>query len=152
MFSVFDWQHERDGVDETESGVISIDGCDPAVYDPFRYFAKPSKREREAGCDHIEAKQQDESREPDAPGANNPRNRGGGERKNSHPTVKNIALMRWLVKLVTPPGGVVLDPFTGSGTTGCAAVLEGFSFLGIEREQDYVNIATARIAYWHAKR
>jgi site-specific DNA-methyltransferase (adenine-specific) len=67
---------------------------------------------------------------------------------NIHPTVKPIELMRWLVRLLTPPGGLVLDPFTGSGTTGAATVLEGARFLGIEREDDYVPIARARIAYW----
>jgi DNA modification methylase len=56
--------------------------------------------------------------------------------------------MRWLVRLVTPPGGTVLDPFTGSGTTGCAAVLEGFRFVGCEREPEYAEIARARIRWW----
>ena len=65
---------------------------------------------------------------------------------NPHPTVKPTALMRYLCRLVTPPGGVVLDPFTGSGSTGKAAVLEGFDFVGIEREAEYVEIARARIA------
>ncbi len=64
---------------------------------------------------------------------------------NNHPTVKPIALMQWLVRLVTPPGGTVLDPFTGSGTTGIAALREGFSFIGIEREADYCAIARQRI-------
>ena len=85
----------------------------------FFYCAKASRREREAGL---------------------------GDLKASHPTVKPIALMRWLVRLVTPPGGLVLDPFTGSGTTGCAAVLEGFRFIGCEREAEYVAIARRRIA------
>ena len=67
---------------------------------------------------------------------------------NHHPTVKPIALMRWLCRLVTPAGGTVLDPFTGSGTTGCAAALEGFGFVGIEREAEYVAIAERRIAHW----
>ena len=67
---------------------------------------------------------------------------------NVHPTVKSIELMRWLVRLVTPPGGLVLDPFAGSGTTGCAATLEGMRFVGLEREREYVDIAEARIAYW----
>lgn len=53
--------------------------------------------------------------------------------------------MRYLCRLVTPPGGVVLDPFTGSGSTGKAALLEGFQFIGIEREQEYIEIASARI-------
>jgi DNA modification methylase len=56
--------------------------------------------------------------------------------------------MRWLVRLVTPPDGVVLDPFAGSGTTGCAAVLEGFRFVGCEREPEYAEIARARIRWW----
>jgi site-specific DNA-methyltransferase (adenine-specific) len=64
---------------------------------------------------------------------------------NIHPTVKPLALMRYLVRLVTPPGGIVLDPFTGSGTTGVAAKAEGFNFLGMEREPEYHRIATARI-------
>jgi tRNA G10 N-methylase Trm11 len=68
--------------------------------------------------------------------------------RNVHPTVKPIALMRWLVRLVTPPGGLVLDPFTGSGTTGCACALEGFDFLGFEREAEYVEIAKARVTWW----
>jgi site-specific DNA-methyltransferase (adenine-specific) len=65
---------------------------------------------------------------------------------NKHPTVKPTDLMRYLCRLVTPPGGVVLDPFTGSGSTGKGAVLEGFRFIGIEREAEYVEIAKARIA------
>lgn len=68
--------------------------------------------------------------------------------RNHHPTVKPIDLMRWLCRLVTPPGGTILDPFLGSGTTGIAAVLEGFGFVGIEREPDYLAIADARIAHW----
>lgn len=65
--------------------------------------------------------------------------------RNPHPTVKPTDLMRYLVRLVTPPGGVVLDPFCGSGSTGRGAVLEGFQFIGIERETEYVEIAKARI-------
>lgn len=64
---------------------------------------------------------------------------------NSHPTVKPTELMRYLVRLVTPLGGTVLDPFMGSGSTGKAAVLEGFHFLGIEQDPSYFNIATERI-------
>jgi DNA modification methylase len=66
-------------------------------------------------------------------------------KRNHHPTVKPTALMRYLCRLVTPPGGVVLDPFMGSGSTGKAAMLEGFRFIGIEREAEYVEIARARI-------
>jgi site-specific DNA-methyltransferase (adenine-specific) len=68
--------------------------------------------------------------------------RGDG---NSHPTVKPTELMRYLCRLVTPPGGVVLDPFMGSGSTGKAAALEGFRFIGIEREAEYLEIARGRI-------
>ena len=64
---------------------------------------------------------------------------------NKHPTVKPTDLMRYLCRLVTPPGGVVLDPFMGSGSTGKAAVLEGFRFIGIEREAEYVQIARERV-------
>lgn len=71
------------------------------------------------------------------------RDRGGA--RNVHPTVKPLALMRYLVRLVTPPGGVVLDPFLGSGTTGIAALEEGFDFVGIEREPEYAQIAASRI-------
>lgn len=58
--------------------------------------------------------------------------------------------MQWLVRLVTPPGGLVLDPFAGSGTTGIAASLEGFRFVGIEQDEHHVNIARARLAHWEA--
>lgn len=71
------------------------------------------------------------------------RERGEG---NNHPTVKSLALMRWLVRMVTPPGGVVLDPFCGSGTTLVAAIEEGFDCIGIEREAEYVAIIEARVA------
>jgi DNA modification methylase len=64
---------------------------------------------------------------------------------NHHPCLKPTALMRYLCRLVTPPGGIVLDPFMGSGSTGKAAILEGFRFIGIEREAEYVEIARARI-------
>jgi DNA modification methylase len=71
------------------------------------------------------------------------KDRGEG---NNHPTVKPTALMRYLVRLVTPPGGTVLDPFMGSGSTGKAAILEGFDFIGIELDQEYFKIAQKRIA------
>ena len=66
-------------------------------------------------------------------------------RSNIHPTVKPVDLMRHLVRLVTPQGGVVLDPFLGSGTTALAAEMEGFAWIGIEREAEYVAIAEARL-------
>ena len=71
----------------------------------------------------------------------------GLDGRNTHNTVKPTNLMRYLCRLVTPPNGVILDPFMGSGSTGKAAVLEGFSFIGIEREAEYLEIAKARIAH-----
>lgn len=112
----------------------------------FFYVAKPSRAEREMGCETIERRQRDESRKDGNPGGDNPRNRGLQPRGNFHPTVKPIELMRWLVRLVTPVGGTVLDPFTGSGTTGMACRYEQREFVGIEREADYIAIAERRIA------
>lgn len=113
----------------------------------FFYCAKASRSEREAGLEGIE---------PRLAGCMNMRNDNHAQqngltyapKSNHHPTVKPIALMRYLCRLVTPPGGVVLDPFAGSGTTGCAAILEGFGFIGMEREEEYVEIARRRIQYW----
>jgi DNA modification methylase len=90
--------------------------------------------------------QRDEQRDPDLPGGNNPRNRGAKLVANHHPTVKPLDLMQWLCRLVTPKGGLILDPFTGSGSTGRAAVAEGFRFVGIELSEEYATIARARIA------
>jgi DNA modification methylase len=70
-----------------------------------------------------------------------------GKIENKHPTLKPIALMRWLVKLVTPPAGTVVDPFCGSGTTGCAAILEGFSFIGFEQDPEFSKLANERLLY-----
>jgi len=88
-------------------------------------------------------------RKPDSAGLKNPASGVGAQpRRNHHPTVKPVDLMRWLVRLVTPPGGTVLDPFAGSGTTGCACAVEGFEFVGIEREPEYADIARQRVAWW----
>jgi hypothetical protein len=82
---------------------------------PFAYFPKASRSERNAGC------------------------------TNPHPTVKPIALMRWLCKLVTPPQGTLLDPFAGSGSTLLAAQLENYHAIGIEKERDYIDIIHHRL-------
>jgi site-specific DNA-methyltransferase (adenine-specific) len=74
------------------------------------------------------------------------RERIGGTIRNLHVTVKPIDLMRYLVRLVTPPDGTVLDPFLGSGTTGCAAMVEGFRFIGVEKDQDSFDTAAARVS------
>jgi len=72
-------------------------------------------------------------------------------KKNKHPTIKSIALMRWLIRLITPPGGTVIDPFMGSGTTGMAAAKEGVSFVGIERDPDSFETARHRVRYMYAR-
>ena len=107
----------------------------------FFYVAKPSKREREIGLQGEPQKVNDGRDTP----IDNAFQRGETERLNIHPTVKPIALMRYLCRLITPPEGLILDPFMGSGTTGCAASLEGFCFTGIERIEDYYKIAEKRI-------
>jgi site-specific DNA-methyltransferase (adenine-specific) len=113
----------------------------------FRYVAKPSREERDAGCFSLPLKSPSELTGRAEGSAGLKHGRAGTDRAahNHHPTVKPIELMRWLVKLVTPPGGTVLDPFMGSGTTGCACVLEQRPFIGIEREADYIAIAARRI-------
>ena len=68
---------------------------------------------------------------------------------NNHPTVKPIELMKYLIRLITPPGGVVLDPFNGSGSTGCAAVELGHEYIGCELDPAYVEIANKRIRAWY---
>ena len=73
--------------------------------------------------------------------------RNAGSTKNTHPTVKPVKLMTYLAKLITPPGGKVLDPFMGSGSTGMACAMEGFDFVGIDMDEDYVEISKARIEW-----
>jgi site-specific DNA-methyltransferase (adenine-specific) len=111
----------------------------------FFYAAKASQEDREEGLESLTSRQQDDSRKEGNPGGDNPRNRGLGLRKNHHPTVKPVDLMRYLCRLVTPPGGIVLDPFCGSGSTGKAAMLEGLKFIGIELSAEYCQLAQRRI-------
>jgi SAM-dependent methyltransferase len=94
----------------------------------FFYCAKASRAERDAGCKEAE----------------------GGH--NTGPCVKPLSLMRYLCRLVTPPGGLVLDPFCGSGSTLVAAMQEGFQYLGIDKDPHSVEIARARLAYWTKRR
>lgn len=75
------------------------------------------------------------------------KDRNEGHQINNHPTVKPTDLMRYLCRLVTPPNGLILDPFTGSGSTGKAAILEGFRFIGFDMQDEYIKIAKARIEY-----
>lgn len=114
---------------------------DPEWDSPIRYVAKPSRRERNAGLDGTVAQSAD-------PGALRDGARTNTQpRANTHPTVKPVALIRWLVRLGTPPGGVVLDPFLGSGTTAVAAILEGHPWLGCEMTDEYVPIITGRVEH-----
>jgi hypothetical protein len=114
----------------------------------FFYTAKASRSEREAGLDGVEAKREADRTADDLPGGDNPRNLTNTARSNHHPTVKPIALMRYMIRLVVPRGAVVLDPFMGSGSTGCAAMVEGMQFVGIDITPEYVDIARRRLAWW----
>jgi site-specific DNA-methyltransferase (adenine-specific) len=120
----------------------------------FFYTAKASRSEREAGLDGVEVKQAGSVR---GHNKHKPRLAGDGrvnpqitepQRANHHPTVKPIALMRYMIRLVVPRGAVVLDPFMGSGSTGCAAMVEGMQFIGIDIIPEYVEIARLRLAWW----
>lgn len=119
---------------------------------PWLYTAKASRREREAGLEGMPEQVAGAMRGNQA--ASPSRTAGDGvtpvqqvRAANHHPTVKPLSLCRWLVRLVTPPGGVVLDCFLGSGTTGMAATMEGFNFVGIEQDAEYIEIARRRIAW-----
>jgi site-specific DNA-methyltransferase (adenine-specific) len=127
-----------------EPGLLRDAGSGSAAR--FFYCAKASKKDRDEGCGALEVK---------PAGSLNMRTdshaiKNGQEtnpRHNPHPTVKPTDLMRYLCRLITPPGGVILDPFMGSGSTGKAAILEGFRFIGIEKEAEYLEIAKARIEF-----
>lgn len=128
-----------------EAAAVGLDAQTDGVASRYFYCAKASKAEREAGLSEL----------PAVVGSN-----GGGwmdrhyypdgrvvetrARRNTHPTVKPLDLMRWLVRLATPAGGLVLDPFTGSGTTRLAALAEGRRFVGVELNEEYLAIAAAR--------
>jgi DNA modification methylase len=119
-------------------------GSDKTVSSAARFFycAKASRSERNAGLEGMPEKRPDERTNT---GMGTFVEKGVAKQSNHHPTVKPIELMRYLVRLVTPPGGIVLDPFAGSGSTGVACAEEGFGFIGIEREAEYCEIARARI-------
>jgi DNA modification methylase len=121
----------------------------------FFYVAKASKRDRNEGLEELEETTAADmvDREPDSAGMNSPRAGAGrtSGAKNFHPTVKPTSLMEYLIKLVTPPNGTVLDPFTGSGSTGKAAILQGFDFIGIEMTEEYLPIIEGRLKHAEAK-
>jgi site-specific DNA-methyltransferase (adenine-specific) len=113
----------------------------------FFYTPKACKDDRDDGCEMMEERWKAGYSYTDTPG-----NAADGMfkdretlKRNFHPTVKPTDLMRYLCRMVTPTGGIVLDPFTGSGSTGRGAVLEGFRFIGCEMDADYIDIAKARI-------
>jgi len=118
----------------------------------FFYCAKVTKKERDDGLERFisaSASEMTGGRKEGSAGMNDPRAGAGrtGGAKNNHPTVKPISLMKYLCRLITPAGGTVLDPWMGSGSTGRAAIEEGFNFIGIDLNPDYVTIASARIGH-----
>lgn len=141
---------EQSGITSSQATVSeSNQHTDSGGASRFFYVAKPSREERDQGCYDLPLRTVGEltDRKDGAAGTNHARaGAGHGGGRNFHPTVKPIALMNWLVKLVTPPGGIVLDPFTGSGTTGMAARFAECQFVGCEKEADYVEIARRRIS------
>lgn len=125
------------------------DGLNAEEWSRFFYCAKASKADRDDGVSLVATSAAEMvDRDADSAGMNSPRAGAGrtSGARNDHPTVKPTALMQWLVRLVTPPGGTVLDPFTGSGSTGKACMLEGFEFIGFEMDPHYCEIAEQRIA------
>lgn len=142
-----------DAFTSRESAAREVGASDRESATRFLYSAKASRSERDAGLDGMPAVEwwhgapngyrPDQLNTSSAGGTRN-----AARSRNHHPTVKPIDLMRWLVRLVTPAGGLVLDPFAGSGTTGIAAVLEGREFIGIEREAEYAEIARQRIRHY----
>jgi len=121
----------------------------------YFYCAKASKHDRDEGLDMISEKPMAWGNQAKAElkrgnidfkaDGDSTKHNQVQMRKNTHPTVKPTELMRYLCRLVTPKGGVVLDPFMGSGSTGKGALLEGFKFIGIEVEREYFDIACARL-------
>jgi site-specific DNA-methyltransferase (adenine-specific) len=134
----------------------STEGINRVGYDDsgsaarFFYCPKASKKDKEEGLDNFEERIQAATYGDIGPMEGNPRkpNTGHIQRiRNHHPTVKPTELMKYLCRLVTQPGGIVLDPFMGSGSTGKAAILEGFRFIGCELDEEYLAIAEARIKH-----
>lgn len=125
------------------------DGCLPEPMDRYYYCAKTSKTDRDAGLETFDHHDAGEctGRELGSDGTKSPSAGAGrtGGARNIHPTVKPTELMRWCCRLVGHPGAVIMDPFSGSGSTGRGAVLEGFGFIGFEMSEEYCEIANARI-------
>lgn len=134
--------------EDWEDGSKSVFYADKGGASRFFYCAKASKSERDRGLGEMQEKKIVTFATCNGTSGKPSSISEGRETayRNNHPTVKPVALMRYLCRLITPPGGIVLDPFTGSGTTGIASVLEGFNFIGIEKDNGYIEIAEKRIA------
>lgn len=113
----------------------------------FFYVAKANKRDRNEGLDELPEVRHSDRNATDGAGGDNPRNRTNQPKQNFHPTVKPTALMQYLIRLVTPENGLVLDPFAGSGSTGKAAILENKRFIGIELTAEYLPIIEGRLKH-----
>jgi len=130
-------------------GDYSVPYGDTGGASRFFYVAKASKRDRNEGLEDLEIVSANST---NWSGDGMPVRQDGTERKqpqkqNFHPTVKPTQLMRYLIKLVTPAGGIVLDPFTGSGATGKAALLDGYKFVGVELTEEYLPIIEGRLKW-----
>ena len=145
---------DRTGVVTNFGGSDTLRGHNDAGGSAARFFycSKASRTDREEGCDHLPARTGAEAveRDDDTAGLQSPRAGAGRTAdtvRNFHPTVKPTDLMRYLARLVTPPDGLLLDPFMGSGSTGKGALLEGFRFVGIDLDPAHVAIAQARCQF-----
>ena len=118
----------------------------------FFYCAKANKRDRNEGLDGFPLTMRKTMSGGELINSDGKATFRSQSTANTHPTVKPTELMRYLCRLITPPGGTILDPFTGSGSTGKAAILEGFNFIGIELDPDYITIAQARIDHAYTQR
>ena len=136
---------ERGGFDDAGSAARFFQQCHWTQEDLeaalFYYCAKASKRDKDEGLDHVTPKRVLASVHGAFGDSKNPNH----PRRNPHPTVKPTALMRYLARLICPAGGTILDIFAGSGSTGKAAILEGFQFIGFELDPQYTAIANARL-------
>jgi site-specific DNA-methyltransferase (adenine-specific) len=142
--------NQRSGVSTIDGGGIKLSyGAGESFGDSsnFFYVAKASKKDRNEGLNELPEVRHADRNVTDGVGGDNPRNRTNKAKQNFHPTVKPTALMQYLVRLVTPEGGTVLDPFTGSGSTGKAAILENKLFIGIELTEEYLPIIAGRLEH-----
>lgn len=134
-----------DPVTLTLTSLNSEVGAKDSSASRFTYCAKTTQEDRNEGCEDLPHRVADDVHKRPRTELDDPRRHGVTPRQNNHPTVKPTDLMRYLCRLITPPGGLVLDPFCGSGSTGKAAMLEGLQFIGIELSADYCQLAQRRI-------